>query len=62
MPPMGPFLRRLDKALSLRSDVKPPLGVFVFFLQIDTLVLKNSSHDNHLQNWQFQASRPIGAD
>ena len=38
------------------------LGVIVFFLQIDTLTQKNSSRDNHLQNWLSRTACAFGAD
>ncbi|MEY3251637.1 MAG: hypothetical protein RL227_610, partial [Pseudomonadota bacterium] len=37
-------------------------GVIVFFLQIDTLTQKNSSRDNHLQNWLSRTACAFGAD
>jgi len=40
----------------------PRLGVIVFFLQIDTLTQKNSSRDNHLQNWLSRTACAFGAD
>ena len=40
----------------------PPLGVIVFFLQIDTLTQKNSSRDKHLQNPLLRPPRAFGAD
>jgi hypothetical protein len=38
------------------------MGVIVFFLQIDTLTQKNSSRDNHLQNWLSRTACAFGAD
>jgi hypothetical protein len=37
-------------------------GVIVFFLQLDTLTQKNSSRDNHLQNWLSRTACAFGAD
>ena len=37
-------------------------GVIVFFLQIDTVVLKKSNRDKHLQNWLSSTPRAFGAD
>lgn len=38
------------------------IGVIVFFLQIDTVDLKTSSRDRHLQNWLSLTPRAFGAD
>ena len=38
------------------------IGVIVFFLQIDTVVLKKSNRDKHLQNWLSSTPRAFGAD
>jgi len=49
-------------AAQARIAVAFQLGVIVFFLQIDTLTQKNSSRDNHLQNWLSRTACAFGAD
>jgi len=52
-----------EEAVGSRGFVGAVLsGVIVFFLQIDTLTKKNSSRDNHLQNWLSRTACAFGAD
>ena len=45
-----------------RGKTFDEVGVIVFFLQIDTVVLKKSNRDKHLQNWLSRIPRAFDAD
>ena len=52
----------VNSSRSQRPWSEPAGGVIVFFLQIDTVVLKKSNRDKHLQNWLSSTPRAFGAD
>ena len=57
--PMEPcFFSTADVGLGSQ----PSHGVIVFFLQIDTLVQKNSNRDKHLQNRVSETPCAFSAD